>query len=399
MRILLITDNHTLTGGAEHYFFDLKEKLKKHAMVYSIGFGPQPAVGEDYFIFKSLTNHFTKLFWRFFVHPILYLRLRRLIKTFKPDVIHLHNIKQYPLTLLQAIKSYPTVQTTHDYSLICPTAQNLHKDGQVCPTGLRFTCFWQHHVKHPLLAYFLLTCCFFRIRHKTRKAINHYLAPSPLLADYLIKNQLAPVTYLPPFKKELISSPNFSAIKPQQFLFVGQLAAHKGIDLLLEEFAIACRQNPALKLVMAGSGAEEPRYRKKIAALGLHAQVQLVGWQQQSALERLYQEAIGVIFPSTGMESFGMVITESMGQARPVLGIQRGTSAWLVEDEETGLLFDPFQQGHLAEKILRLAGNLELAEKLGMGGFKKWQQWADNEAVLQQLLGVYESTLNIHHFQ
>src|SRR5688572_21844399 len=135
MRILLITDNHTAMGGAESYFFDLKQKLKElpHMEVYSIGFDSRSSEGEDFYILKKLKSKIAKFFWQFIFHPGVYFKLRKQIKKINPDVIHLHNAKQYTISLLLAIKSYPVVQTIHDYTVICPTGLNIHRNQQPCP--------------------------------------------------------------------------------------------------------------------------------------------------------------------------------------------------------------------------------------------------------------------------
>src|SRR5688572_14039445 len=154
MRILLITDTHNITGGAEKYFFDLKERLANTPgiTVYSIGFGSK-AIGSNFFVLPGLKSKIAKLFFQLIFHPNIFFALRKQIREFNPDVIHLHNVKQYTCSVLKAIKPYPVVQTIHDFTLICPTGLNLHKDQKVCETGLRRRCFWQHQTKYNKLTY------------------------------------------------------------------------------------------------------------------------------------------------------------------------------------------------------------------------------------------------------
>src|SRR5262245_40107919 len=204
MRILLITDNYTPSGGAENYFFDLKDRLKTQPGfdVYSLGFGPQKMAGKDFLILKSARSNLAKLIWRILFHPLMYFKLRSYIRKINPDIIHIHNIKQYTITLLHAIKPYPVVQTIHDFSYICPTAQNIHKDLTPCPSGFQRTCFWQHQVKYNKLIYLCLSYIFLKTRKISQKIVKKFIAPSPLLVDYLKKNQFQDVTFIPPFKTE-----------------------------------------------------------------------------------------------------------------------------------------------------------------------------------------------------
>lgn len=394
MKILLITDNHTPSGGAENYFFDLKARLKTQSGfdVYSLGFGPHQSAGTDFLVLKSPPWRMTKILWRIVFHPLIYLKLRRYLRKINPDLIHVHNIKQHTLSLLHAIKPYPVVQTVHDFSYLCPTAQNIHKNRLPCVSGLRKTCFWQHQVKHNKLIYLCLSYAFLKTRHRCQTIIKKYIAPSPLLRDYLKQNHFNDVTYIPPFKIEK-NHFSFTNMNPHQFLFAGNLGSHKGIDLLLDEFVIACQKNPDLLLCIAGKGSEEKKMRQRVKEQGLESKVNFLGWQCNMNVH--YDKSIAVIFPSIGLEAFGLVITEGMSYARPVIGVNRGTCSWLIDDKQTGLLFDPDVKGDLAVKILSIAGNRELAMELGKNGFEKLQCMMSNEEIMQQIIAVYEEAVRL----
>jgi len=392
MRIVLITDNHTPAGGAEKYFFDLKERLKHvpGIEIYSMGFGPDHASGNDYFVLKKLTSNVSKLIWQVIFHPVVYLKLRRQLKKIRPDVIHIHNVKQYTVSLLRAIKPYPIVQTIHDYGVICPTAHNIHKDYQPCLSGMRMKCFWQHQVKYNPIVYLGLVYSFFKLRKRLRKTVKKFFAPSPLLVEYLKKNHFNDATYIAPFRKEK-QSYTFDKIKPYHFLFAGNLGTHKGIYTLLDEFALAYQDNNQLSLTIAGTGPEEARLRNRTKELGLEKNVFFLGWQ--TTLENEYAKCAAVICPSLWMEAFGLVITEAMSYARPVIGSNRGSPPWLIDDHQTGFIFNPLKKGDLAERLLIVAGNVNLIKKLGTNGHEKLQRLIDNEAVLNQIVALYRDCL------
>lgn len=390
MRILLITDNHTPTGGAEHYFFDLKKRLKQVAdlEVYSLGFGTESQAGDDFYVLKGNRSKAAQWIWQIIFHPFVYFKLRRYLIKIRPDIIHLHNIKQYSASLLHAIKSYPVVQTIHDYGAVCPVAYNIHKDNQACETGFKKACFWQHHVKHSLVIYLARVFSFFNLRRKQQKIIKKFFAPSPLLVDYLKKNQFHDAIYIAPFKKEAHPY-SFNKINPYHFLFAGNLGTHKGVYLLLEEFALAHQKNPQLTLTLAGTGQEEGHLRKRIHEMGLTNPIFFTGWK--SNLDSEYEHCAAVIFPSLWMEAFGLVITEAMSYARPVIGTNRGSPAWLIQDKETGFIFDPLIKGDLAQKLLQIAGNSELIQRLGQQGRDKLETFIDNEKILEQIIKHYRN--------
>ena len=390
MRVLLINDNLLPIGGAEKYFFDLKARLKNvpGVEVFFLGFGPQSHHGNDFIILKGLRSKMAKWLWQIVFNPIVYLNIRHYLKKIRPDVIHIHNVKQYSSSLFAAIKSYPIVQTIHDYGAVCPTAHNIHKGNlQPCETGFKWHCFLQHQMKYNLLVYFFLIYTFLKFRKKQKKLIKKFFAPSPLLVDYLKQNDFTNVIHIPPFVKKRTYY-SFDKINPHHFLFAGQLGAHKGIYLLLDEFALAIAKNKHLILTLVGTGSIENDLHQQVKKLRIEKHIFFVGWQYD--LEKFYQQCVAVIFPSIWMEAFGLVMAEAMMHARPIIGSNRGSPLWLIDDLQTGLMIEPCKPGDLAEKILMLAGNIEFAKTLGENGYRKIQNLIDNESILEKIIFCYQ---------
>lgn len=392
MRILLITDNHTPTGGAEKYFFDLKSRLQalpEHE-VMSLGYAPTRAEGKDFHVFKAPKRKMAQLFWRVFTNRHQTRLLQRKIHEFKPDIIHVHNIKQYTPSILKAVKPYPVIQTVHDHGIVCPTAQNIHKDMTPCKTGIQPACLLKHHVKFNLPTYLISLFAFYRNRALLKKSINTFHCPSPLLADYLKLNQFDSVKYINLFKEKAapITPLNHT---PPRFLFAGQLAKHKGAHILISEFIIAAKQDPTIELDVIGTGEEEPQMKRDVANAALQDRVHFHGWQSNP--NPFFERAFAVLFPSIGLEGFPLVLTEALNQGRPVIGVNRGITAWLITDNETGLLFNPLKPGDLAQKILDLAAHPDKAQTMGLKGHEKLNALIDNEKTLETLLNVYRETI------
>lgn len=392
MRILQFTDHHHQNaGGAEKICFELKERLQHipGLELYSLGFGAKKSEGSDFVILKGATHPFTKFLSRIFFNPFVYWQLRKQIKKWQPDIIHLHNIKQYPFSILAAIKSYRVVHTMHDFTFICPTGQNIHQNTQTpCETGIRRSCFWQHHTKYPLLVFLLLTFSYRRIKKKLQHLVKYTIAPSPLLTDYLKRNGWEATETILPFMQQ-INPLSFQKCNPNHFLFIGHLGKHKGVMLLLEEFAIAVQSCNQLTLHIVGTGPALPAMQSKIEQLNLEKNIIFHGFQHQ--LTPFYEQCNALIFPSTGLESFGLVMTEAMSHSRAVIGIARGTVPWLVNDQQTGLLFNPLKKGDLAQKILQLANHPKKAQALGENAYRKMQNWMSNEEILQKTLAIYKN--------
>jgi glycosyltransferase involved in cell wall biosynthesis len=390
LKVLLITDTHTIKGGAEKHFFTLKNALQKipGVSVTSLMFGTDASTSPDTIIIKETSSKFMRQWWRMFLHPFKYKEIRREIQKIQPDIIHLHNVKKYTIALLKALRNYPVIQTVHDFSAICPTGWNLHEDREPCATGLTLRCWWRHKRGYNSAAYLSLLFSFYRMRKLLKKTVQKFIAPSPLLEHYLRINHFGATIYLPPFGDKL-SLPSFSQIKPGHFLYVGQLEQQKGVDILVEEFALACQQNKNLILKLAGTGAEENTLREKVTAQGLEKNIIFLGWVKPG---KYFDECMALIFSSVGLESFGMVITEAMAHGRAVIGTRRGPTTWLVDEGETGLLFDPLKKGDLAQKILLLADDVTLAQQYGKQGFEKLDVYLNDEHIVEKIMLLYEES-------
>lgn len=384
MKILLITDNHSETaGGAEKYFFTLKKLLQQRPDmdVISLGFGVKAETGKDFIILKASNSNAIRQWWNMFLNPVVYFRLRRLLKKLNPDVIHLHNIRKHSIALLKALNGFPVVQTVHDYYPICPTMTNIHKNKEVCETGLKSSCLFQHVGRYSPFMYVGLLISFFRARVLLKKVVRYFIAPSPLLQKYLEKNGFIPVTCILPFtQKTSFSEKPFTS---NYFLYVGRLQKNKGVDILVEEFAQACQKNSNLILKIAGEGELENTLKAKVRQLQLEKNILFLGRVQKPPFE----ECMAVIFPSIGLESFGLVITEAMAAGRVVIGSNRGPTAGLVEHEKTGLLFDPLKSGDLAKAILRMEP--AQAEQWGRAAWQKLQTFPTDEMLVNEIVELY----------
>jgi rhamnosyl/mannosyltransferase len=97
--------------------------------------------------------------------------------------------------------------------------------------------------------------------------------------------------------------------KPDTFtvLYVGQFRPWKSVPVLLHAVA----RVPGMKLIIAGTGAEENNYRRIAAQLGLDPEFHI--GVDDDTLRRLYERAHAIVVPSTSrMEAFGLALIEGM---------------------------------------------------------------------------------------
>jgi glycosyltransferase involved in cell wall biosynthesis len=150
-----------------------------------------------------------------------------------------------------------------------------------------------------------------------------------------------------------------------RLLCVGRLIPIKGHIVLLRAFAAARQEVPGLELDIAGRGPLEPALRALARELGVADAVRFLG--HVTPIQHAIEQAAVVVVPSMG-EGFGMVALEAMERARPVIAAEIGGLGELVRDGQTGILVAPGEAEPLREAIVRLAGNLDLAARMGRAG-------------------------------
>jgi glycosyltransferase involved in cell wall biosynthesis len=169
-------------------------------------------------------------------------------------------------------------------------------------------------------------------------------------------------------------------------LYAGRLTKEKGVDLLAEAFLAARRRDPRLHLVLAGGGPEEDGLRERI---GEHAT--FLGWLAGADLARAYASADVFLFASQ-TDTFGQVLLEAQASGLPVVAVDEGGPASLIESGETGLLA-PANADVLAEAVLSLAGSPLLRERMRRAALSaiRGRTW---EAALERLAAGYRLALH-----
>jgi phosphatidylinositol alpha-mannosyltransferase len=136
-------------------------------------------------------------------------------------------------------------------------------------------------------------------------------------------------------------------------LFVGRYnEPRKGFKYLLRALPQVRRAVPGARLVVVGKGKPE-RYRRYLDARGID-DVIFAGHVSHEELPRYYASCDVFCAPSTGRESFGIVLLEAMASRRPVVASDIPGYASVVTHGREGLLAEPKRPAALAEALVRL---------------------------------------------
>jgi glycosyltransferase involved in cell wall biosynthesis len=178
-----------------------------------------------------------------------------------------------------------------------------------------------------------------------------------------------------------------------RLLCVGRLIPIKGHIVLLRAFAEARRRVPGLRLDIAGQGPLEPALRALAKELEIEDAVRFLGYV--APVQRAIEESAVVVVPSMG-EGFGMVALEAMERGRPVIAAEIGGLGELVEAGVTGLLVPPGEAQPLEEAIVQLAGDLDLAARMGEAGRLRALEQFLQERCTDRTELLYEDALTSH---
>jgi glycosyltransferase involved in cell wall biosynthesis len=175
-------------------------------------------------------------------------------------------------------------------------------------------------------------------------------------------------------------------------LYVGRVDADKRVDLAVRAAAEAIRRVPA-QLVVAGDGKELPAVRRLAEALGLGPAARFLGYvSARDDLPGLYRLA-SVFLTASEVEIQSSVVLEAAASGLPVVTVRASSMPEFVKDGRTGFLAAPGDVPALAEHLVAVLSNPDLARRLGRGALVLARHHSPqaslrrHEALYQRLLG------------
>jgi colanic acid/amylovoran biosynthesis glycosyltransferase len=151
--------------------------------------------------------------------------------------------------------------------------------------------------------------------------------------------------------------------RPLRILNVGRLVPVKGQAVLLEAVALARGRGIDVEVTIVGDGPLRDSLRDAARDLGVGDVVEFTGSVGQDDIAAHYRNADLFCLPSL-REGVPVVLMEAMATGVPVIASRIMGIPELVEDDVTGLLVPPGRADALADAIARLAGDVDLCDRL-----------------------------------
>lgn len=289
-------------------------------------------------LWLRLPWHFLNLFN---LHAAL--TVRSIINKEKPDVVHAHNLMGlgFLTPLIIRLMKVRYVQTVHDVQLAVPSGLIIHGQEKKLVKPNMVIRWYRALIKH--------------------------LFKSPVIviaaSDYLL-NFYREFGYFPDSKYVLLRNPAPSTVTPNprqetqeiNFLYLGQLEEHKGVNFLLNNFKKW--DEPHARLHLIGRGHLEQVVRQ---ASNDDSRIIYHGYISPRDLPDIFTRMDALILPTLCYENSPTVIYEALAHGLPVITSDIGGAGELIEQGKNGWLFPPGDSNQLI-KILSSLMRSDLAK-------------------------------------
>ena len=307
-------------------------------------------------------------------------RIRKQVRAFRPDVIHLHHpfwLGSLGLFMARQLR-IPAIYTYH--------TRLEHYAHFVPLPGMLF----RNLISHALIKRFANRC-------------DGVIVPTYSTEEYLRMIGVTTPTFVQPTG---IEYERFQAVKPADvealrkklrlsnekvFISVARLSNEKNIDFIIEAIdRLRQESDVPFRFLMIGDGHQRDRLQKKIDSLELGSHFTLVGAVQPEEMALWYNLGDAFLFASKS-ETQGMVILEAMSAGLPVVAVRSSGIEDVVRDGLNGYK-TPENQARWIEKARQLLENDDLRTELS----EKARAFAADYSIEQfarDVRGIYATSL------
>jgi len=167
---------------------------------------------------------------------------------------------------------------------------------------------------------------------------------------------------------------------------VAALVAHKGQRHLIAAAALALREVPDARFVIAGEGELRPALERQIHDLRLEKHVLLAGFRPDVLS---LHKGFDLFVMSSVTEGLGTSLLDAMACGKAIVATTAGGIPEVVVDGETGLLVPPRDDAALAGAIVALLKDPGRRAAMGRAGFERVRRLFSAERMVQETLRVY----------
>jgi len=353
------------TGGAERVIADIVEGLDRkrfEARVWCLTRGGETA---DELLEKGVEVRILGI-WSYH-NPLNIIRLSRLLKKEKPDIVHTHGYFASVIGRLAAKKAGLPIIITHVHST-----------------------YWEYKKRHLLIERYLSRCTH-RIICCSEAVKNFVTGHEKIKEDktVVIYNGVDEERFLPvqdpwPPRARLGIDRESPVVGT-----VSSLTPHKGQKYLIQAAAKIREKYPATRFLIVGDGPLRRSLEEQALELSLQSSLIFTGARRD--IPDLLSLMDIFVLPSSSREGLGIAIIEAMAMEKPTVATDIGGIPEVVQDGETGLLVRPGDSAALAKAIIELIDNPDRAKAMGKKGRNRFAQKFTRKTMLSKIEDLYLS--------
>jgi glycosyltransferase involved in cell wall biosynthesis len=360
LRVLHIIPDLIL-GGAEKLVVNLITNIKYSALDVRLClfYPPQSSRLLDELLHKGITiYHLNK---RRGFDPIIIPQLYRVIRKFKPDIIHTHLYGFY-YTMFPVMKNNVPVRI-HTFHNIA------NNDCRKMETILRKMFFKR--------ARFILV--------GVSKCVSKSVEKLYALPVHTIYNGTNPNEFYP------VAKTPYQRVTT--FVCTATFKHEKNHKFLINAFAKAISVKPYIKLWLVGYGPLLNKTKRYVQSKNLTDSVKFLG-KQYDVSKILSKCDIFVLASSS--EGFGLAIIEAMSASKPVISTNVGGISEIIDAGKTGILVSSTDVDEFANQMINLSENTELCTAIGKNARNAVINNYSLKRMVEEYISLYEKCYNVY---
>lgn len=405
LRVLIVTDSHPpLIGGANRSVELLSRHLvaRGHTVAVATAWqeglpSSEEAGGVRIHRLRDLSSRARRVSADPYKHnpppfpdPEAALRLRGLIRSFRPDLVHAYGWLAHSAAAAIGESELPLLLSARDYGNFCAVRTLVRREA-LCPGPSPLACTAcasaaYGPAKGPVAALSVIgSGALLRRRVTAVHSVSHFVAAK---MRRFLSPQGALEAVIPNFHEETEGAPvdadTMARLPREPFvLYVGAFRRIKGVRELIAAYE---RLSDPPPLVLVGTRAPDtpegfpPSWATAIEDVP-HATVMAI-----------WERALFGVLPTKAPEALGNVVHEAMSKGKPMIGTRPGGQEDMIEDGVNGLLVPGGDAAALADAMERLIADPGLRDDLGRAARERARDFTP-EAVMPRLERLYYETV------
>ncbi len=369
MRIMVLMGGGDV-GGAKTHIMSLNKALSREHQIKLISFRHGPFAEEAKAEGIDVEVIATSNVWK------ARRRLVEIAEEMQPEVIHCHGAKANMMGILMKTKcKIPVMTTVHsDYRLdYLGTPIKQYTYGTINAIALRLMDFYQPVADR-----------------MARTLIQRGFNPDRICTIY---NGMDLASPLQNFDRTAYCREKYGVEVTDDMVLCGiaaRLTAVKDITTTLKAFALAVKEQPRMRLFIAGEGEDKANLQKMTKELGIEDTVVFCGWVNPI---KDFFAAMDVTLLSSISETFPYSILEGIGEGCVSICSDVGGMSELIDSGENGFIFQPKDYKTFGKQLVRLAADDELRRTFAQRLYKKANEQFSLKTMCETQVRNYQSVV------